>query len=400
MLFGSGGFLVMTRFEKIILSITGGSHLSVHALMLALPSLIPVIRNEFDVGLSTLGFVVSISGFMFGLGAIPAGWAEKRFGGRQLLLIYQAGSSISALLVALSGSFAMMVVGLSMMGFFCSIYHPAGLTLISHRVKSLTRGMAIHGIFGSTGSAIGPILATTAAAIISWRSAYAFLGIFNGLLAISTFMAIPYRKRSGMNETEFENHEETTNKPALILYFLTNALLGMAYYGFTTFMPIHFAENTASILPNLTANMKAGIFPAMVFVAGIGGQLVGARIGERFHKPTALIFIIAANIPVFLIMGYTSDFLLILSGIMLGIAYFSNQPIGNTLIAEFTHSQNRGLGYGISFFLSFGIGSLAAGVSGIIAENMGVAAVFPAMGILLIPSMIFAFFMRKAARSA
>ena len=388
MLFGSGGFLVMTRFEKIILSITGGSHLSVHALMLALPSLIPVIRNEFDVGLSTLGFVVSISGFMFGLGAIPAGWAEKRFGGRQLLLIYQAGSSISALLVALSGSFTMMVVGLSFMGFFCSIYHPAGLTLISHRVKTLTRGMAIHGIFGSTGSAIGPILATTAAAIISWRSAYAFLGIFNGLLAISTFIAIPYRKRSSMNETEFENHEETTNKPALILYFLTNALLGMAYYGFTTFMPVHFAENTSSILPT------------MVFVAGIGGQLVGAKIGERFHKPTALIFIIAANIPIFLLMGFSSDLLLILSGILLGIAYFSNQPIGNTLIAEFTHSQNRGLGYGISFFLSFGIGSLAAGFSGIIAENMGVAFVFPAMGILLIPSVIFAFFMRRAARSS
>ena len=77
--------------------------------------------------------------------------------------------------------------------------------------------MAIHGIFGSTGSALGPILATTAAAIISWRSAYAFLGIFNGLLAISTFIAIPYRKRSGMNESEFENHEEITNKPALIL---------------------------------------------------------------------------------------------------------------------------------------------------------------------------------------
>ena len=271
---------------------------------------------------------------------------------------------------------------------------------MSHRVKALTRGMAIHGIFGSTGSALGPILATTAAAIISWRSAYAFLGIFNGLLAISTFVAIPYRKRSGMNETQFENHEETTNKPALILYFLTNAFLGMAYYGFTTFIPVHFAENTSSILPNITANMKAGLFPSMVFIAGIGGQLVGARIGERFHKPTALIFIIAVNIPILLIMGYTSDLLLILSGIMLGIAYFSNQPIGNTLIAEFTHSQNRGLGYGISFFLSFGIGSLAAGFSGIIAENMGVSFVFPAMGILLIPSVIFAFFMRKVARSS
>ena len=387
----------MNRFEKTILAITGGSHLSVHALMLALPSLIPIIRNEFNVGLDTLGFVVTISAFMFGLGAIPAGWAEKRFGGRQLLLIYQFGSSISAILVALSSSFEMMVISLGLMGFFCSIYHPAGLTLISHRVDKLTKGMAVHGIFGSTGSALGPILATAVAALISWRASYAVLGTFNGILAISTFFAIPYRRRADISEEEFANHKEKTNKPALILYFLTNAFLGMAYYGFTTFMPVHFADNTNSFLPSMSANMKAGLFPTMVFIAGIGGQLIGAKIGDKFHKPTALIWIILANIPFFILMGYTTDLLLVLSSLLLGVAYFSNQPIGNTLIAQFTHSQNRGLGYGISFFLSFGIGSLAAGFSGIIAVKMGVSAVFPSMGILLIPSVIFGWFMRRAA---
>ena len=387
----------MNRFEKTILAITGGSHLSVHALMLALPSLIPIIRNEFNVGLDTLGFVVTISAFMFGLGAIPAGWAEKRFGGRQLLLIYKFGSSISAILVALSSSFEMMVISLGLMGFFCSIYHPAGLTLISHRVNKLTKGMAVHGIFGSTGSALGPILATAVAALISWRASYAVLGTFNGILAISTFFAIPYRRRADISEEEFANHKEKTNKPALILYFLTNAFLGMAYYGFTTFMPVHFADNTNSLLPSMSANMKAGLFPTMVFIAGIGGQLIGARIGDRFHKPTALLWIILANIPFFILMGYTTDLFLVLSSLMLGVAYFSNQPIGNTLIAQFTRSQNRGLGYGISFFLSFGIGSLAAGFSGIIAVKMGVSAVFPSMGLLLIPSVIFGWFMRKAA---
>ena len=387
----------MNRFEKTILAITGGSHLSVHALMLALPSLIPIIRNEFNVGLDTLGFVVTISAFMFGLGAIPAGWAEKRFGGRQLLLIYQFGSSISAILVALSSSFEMMVISLGLMGFFCSIYHPAGLTLISHRVDKLTKGMAVHGIFGSTGSALGPILATAVAALISWRASYAVLGTFNGILAISTFFAIPYHRRADIPEEEFANHKEKTNKPALILYFLTNAFLGMAYYGFTTFMPVHFADNTNSFLPSMSANMKAGLFPTMVFIAGIGGQLIGAKIGDKFHKPTALIWIILANIPFFILMGYTTDLLLVLSSLLLGVAYFSNQPIGNTLIAQFTHSQNRGLGYGISFFLSFGIGSLAAGFSGIIAVKMGVSAVFPSMGILLIPSVIFGWFMRRAA---
>ena len=387
----------MNRFEKTILAITGGSHLSVHALMLALPSLIPIIRNEFNVGLDTLGFVVTISAFMFGLGAIPAGWAEKRFGGRQLLLIYQFGSSISAILVALSSSFEMMVISLGLMGFFCSIYHPAGLTLISHRVDKLTKGMAVHGIFGSTGSALGPILATAVAALISWRASYAVLGTFNGILAISTFFAIPYHRRADIPEEEFANHKEKTNRPALILYFLTNAFLGMAYYGFTTFMPVHFADNTNSLLPSMSANMKAGLFPTMVFIAGIGGQLIGAKIGDKFHKPTALLWIILANIPFFILMGYTTDLLLVLSSLLLGVAYFSNQPIGNTLIAQFTHSQNRGLGYGISFFLSFGIGSLAAGFSGIIAVKMGVSAVFPSMGILLIPSVIFCWFMRRAA---
>ena len=386
----------MNRFEKTILAITGGSHLSVHALMLALPSLIPIIRNEFNVGLDTLGFVVTVSAFMFGLGAIPAGWAEKRFGGRQLLLIYQFGSSISAILVALSSSFEMMVISLGLMGFFCSIYHPAGLTLISHRVDKLTKGMAVHGIFGSTGSALGPILATAVAALISWRASYAVLGTFNGILAISTFFAIPYHRRADIPEEEFANHKEKTNKPALILYFLTNAFLGMAYYGFTTFMPVHFADNTNSLLPSMSANMKAGLFPTMVFIAGIGGQLIGAKIGDKFHKPTALLWIILANIPFFILMGYTTDLLLVLSSLLLGVAYFSNQPIGNTLIAQFTHSQNRGLGYGISFFLSFGIGSLAAGFSGIIAVKMGVSAVFPSMGILLIPSVIFCWFMRRA----
>ena len=390
----------MNKFEKIILTITGGSHLSVHALMLALPSLIPIIRNEFDVGLDTLGFVVTVSAFMFGLGAIPAGWAEKRFGGRQLLLMYQIGSSLSALLVALSSSFEMMIFGLGLMGFFCSIYHPAGLTLISHRVKKLTRGMAVHGIFGSTGSALGPILAVAVAAIISWRASYAVLGIFNAILAISTFFAIPYRKRTEISDEEFVNNEVNTNRPALILYFLTNAFMGMAYYGLTTFMPIHFAENTSAIFPNISANMKAGLFPTMVFIAGIGGQLVGAKIGEIFHKPTALIWIILANIPFFILMGYTTDLLLVISSLFLGVAYFSNQPIGNTLIAQFTHNQNRGLGYGISFFLSFGIGSFAAGFSGIIAVKMGVSAVFPAMGLLLIPSVIFGWFMRRAAGTA
>lgn len=387
----------MNRPEKTILSITGGSHLSVHALMLAFPSLIPIIRGEFSVGLDTLGFVATFSAFMFGLGAIPAGWVENKFGGRNLMIVYQFGSGIAALTIAFSSSFSGMVWGLGFMGLFCSIYHPAGLTIISHRIKALTRGMAIHGVYGSTGSALGPILATALASLLSWRAAYAFLGIFNLILAIITFMVIPYHNRKTAQENILHNNHGSTNKPALVFFYITNILMGMAYYGFTTFMPIHFAENTSMILPSISDNMKAGLFPTLVFLAGIFGQLIGGHLGGKFSKPWLLIILVSANIPILIILGFTTNLPLVLFSIILGITYFSSQPIINTLIAEFTDSSDRGLGFGINFFLSFGIGALAAGACGIIAEYYSVSFVFPVMGLLLIPAVFSAIMVKRYA---
>ena len=115
----------MNRIEKTILAITGGAHLSVHALMLALPSLIPIFMSEFNVGIDVLGFVVTISAFMFGVGAIPSGWLESKIGGKTLLILYLFGSSFSAILISISNSFNQLVFGLGLLGLTSSIYHPA-----------------------------------------------------------------------------------------------------------------------------------------------------------------------------------------------------------------------------------------------------------------------------------
>ena len=100
----------------------------------------------------------------------------------------------------------------------------------------------------------------------------------------------------------------------------------MAYYGFTTFMPIHLSENTYGFLPGISQNMKAGLFPAIVFVAGMVGALLGGKIGEIFDKRISFIIIILFNIPVFFLVGATSDFALIICSIMLGICLLYTSP--------------------------------------------------------------------------
>ena len=385
----------MTKYEKIIIGITGSSHSLVHALMLTFPSLIPIVQKEFNVGLDTLGFVVSISALLFGLGAIPAGWLDRYLGGKKLMIIYQLGASVSALMIVLTSSFYMMVIGLSFIGLFCSIYHPTGLTLVSQNINKVSKGMAIHGMFGSLGSAFGPLLAVSLATLISWRASYLVLAILYSILALITFINIPHKNQNINRQKNIL--KKKTNKKALIYYFITNSFLGMAYYGFTTFMPIHLSENTYEFLPGISQNMKAGLFPTIVFIAGMIGALLGGKIGEIFDKRISFVVIIILNIPVFFLVGITSDFALIICSIMLGIIYFSNQPIGNTLVSDFSDNKNRGFVYGLGFFISFGIGSFAAGLSGMIAVNYSVPIIFPVMGILLFPGLIFAYLMYRSS---
>ena len=385
----------MTKYEKIIIGITGSSHSLVHALMLTFPSLIPIVQKEFNVGLDTLGFVVSISALLFGLGAIPAGWLDRYLGGKKLMIIYQLGASVSALMIVLTSSFYMMVIGLSFIGLFCSIYHPTGLTLVSQNINKVSKGMAVHGMFGSLGSAFGPLLAVSLATLISWRASYLVLAILYSILALITFLNIPHKNQNINRQKNIL--KKKTNKKALIYYFITNSFLGMVYYGFTTFMPIHLSENTYEFLPGISQNMKAGLFPTIVFIAGMIGALLGGKIGEIFDKRISFVVIIILNIPVFFLVGITSDFALIICSIMLGIIYFSNQPIGNTLVSDFSDNKNRGFVYGLGFFISFGIGSFAAGLSGMIAVNYSVPIIFPVMGILLFPGLIFAYLMYRSS---
>jgi len=376
----------MEKNEKIILLITGTSHLLVHAIMLVLPAILIVLQKEFVVGLATLGIVATAHQFMFGLGALPTGLLEQKLGGRTLLLIYQLGAVTSVLIIALSKTLWTLTGGLMLLGLFSSIYHPAGLTLISRRVKSLSKGMAFHGIMGSIGLAAGPIIGAVLTSIGNWRLPYLTLGGIIFLLAIITIVLIPSRKREIAFEQDVQSGD--TNKYALSLYYGIIVFIGLAFAGFTTFMPTHFAVETRNIFSSLSDTVRGGLFTTLVLLSGIIGQILGGLLGDKHSKPKLLLMVILLNIPLLILMGYTSGISLVIFGMLLGITHFIWQPVGNALIAQISHSKHRGLSYGINFFLSFGVGALAATVGGVIAENLGVNLVFPIMALFFIPGVL------------
>ena len=382
----------MFKEKNNIIFITGLSHLIVHAQMMVFPTLLLLFQNEYQLGLDKLGLMATIGSFMFGLGAIPAGIIEKYIGARTLLIIYQLGSAIGGIIIITANTPLQITIGLGILGLSSSIYHPAGLTILSRNLDSLSRGLGVHGIAGSLGLALGPLFAGITAELGSWRLSYLIWVLLQLGLAMASYIMI------SNNNSNVKDHKTTTfqtNKISLSLYYLMAIAFGFSFGGFSTYMPSLFGMQTEGIFSMFSGSLKTGFFTTLVFLCGILGQAIGGYLGDKFSRTRLLFIIILLNIPFLALMGFTKSWLLLLCSIVFGITYFSNQPISNALLADITSNANRGLGYGISFFLSFGIGGIAPAICGWIAETYTLEMVFPMMALSLLPGLVACLFLIK-----
>ena len=379
--------------KKIILGLTSVSHLTVHAQMIVFPTLLLLFHNEFGLGMDRLGFIATIGAFMFGLGAIPAGLLDNKIGGKNLLIIYHIGSVIGCILLSLAKNTLHISFGLGILGLSSSLYHPAGLSIISRRFNKLSRCMAIHGIAGSLGLALGPFIAAFLAEFGSWRTVYGMWAIIQFMLILFTIFFLRTGKETSLISSNYINNK--TDKIHLLLYYVTIVCMGFAFGGFTTFMPTLFGSQTSGVFKYFPQTLKAGIFTTIVFGVGMIGQTIGGLLGDKYNRVTLLFWIIILNVPFLFLMGYTTGWILFIFSILLGIIYFSNQPISNALLADLTPNYHRGLSYGIGFFLSFGIGGLAPAICGFIAEKYYLELVFPIVSLTLIPGVFSIWLLKK-----
>ena len=88
------------------------------------------------------------------------------------------------------------------LGLFASIYHPAGVSLITHHTNPENRTMALgyHGIFGSVGIAVGPFLAGIVLSWgATWRQYYLVLTLPGMMLAMLLLLRL-----SGSHEPSYD----------------------------------------------------------------------------------------------------------------------------------------------------------------------------------------------------
>jgi MFS family permease len=260
-----------------------------------------------------------------------------------------------------------MWVSLGIVGIGASVYHPAGLALISRTVRLRGYALGFNGVFGNLGIASAPLVTGVLTWLFSWQTAFVVLGAV-GLAWAVVFLLVP------VNETATESaRARAAEGGELVKYFLilcaAIVFAGIAYRGNMLLLPAYlelkttFFRDFISALSFLktqgTATLAATVLTSLVLVAGMFGQMFGGKMADRMDLRHAYLLVHAASLPFILAMAFVSNYALALCAAAYVFFSLGMQPIENSLIAALTPDRWRSTSYALKFILNFGIGSSA-----------------------------------------
>jgi len=379
----------MNANDRSIIALVTTGHGLVHTYELSIPIFMTVWLAELGIAEATLGAVVGAGYFLFGVGALPSGILVDRFGSRRLIAGGLAGMGIAFVLLGLLPGRWGLGAALLAWGAAASVYHPAGLALISTGVRQRGRALAYHGIAGNVGIAGGPLVTALLLLAFDWATVAVLLGLpalvaavgawhtsFNERAAVGVHNA-PDAEHGGTNATPDDMATLWTRSKALFAsgfagVFALVALSGLYYRGVLTFLPDLL---TPLVTVDLPINVSAGRYVyAGLLTVGIAGQYVGGRLSDRRGTEWVLagaLGLLSLVAVVFLpVAGWGTSALLVASA-GLGFVLFLVQPLYQATVAEYTPPDARGLSYGYTYLSVFGIGAAGAALSGGMLELSG-----------------------------
>ncbi|WP_284013997.1 MFS transporter [Halobaculum litoreum] len=420
----------VNRNDRSIVGLTMLAHGMVHTYELSIPIFIPIWLTQFDVvslgpvevavTSATLGLLVTVGYGLFGLGALPGGVLVDRVGSRRLITACLVGMASSFLLLGLAPGLVAVTLAMVVWGVSASVYHPAGLALLSKGVEERGTGFAYHGIAGNLGIGLGPLLTAIMLLFLDWQTVAM-------VLAVPALLAAGYAVRARFDETaaveaatdggeggdskadagvdsvaEFVSESRVLFAGSFALVFVVVMLSGLYYRGVLTFMPELLQGfpgfepvPVASLLPAGLADAVGGsagqtLSPANyvysgLLMIGVLGQYAGGKLTDRMpvERGLALGYGLLGVLAVLFLPVANLGFVPFLAfGAVLGVALFVVQPFYQATVAEYTPAGTRGLSYGYTYLGVFGVGALGGAIAGAILTYaneqvlFGVLAVF------------------------
>ncbi len=365
--------------QKASIAAVAGSHGMMHAYLVVLPALIPLMQGELG-NLETLGLLASLVAFFYGWGSLPVGFIADRVSRKGLIIASMALCGGSAILISFSYFMPVIALGFMMLGIGASLYHPPGyshMALLSSELRG--RYMGIQGIGGDLGMAFAYLTSTVIGAALGWRQAFFVWGAL-GLVAalMDLFLVVEMEEDSGPYTsrespvTTIKKMFSTGRRGMLALVFLIVILSGMLWQGVSAFILAYISDVKGVAL------VIAGGLSTLKYTVGAFAQMIGGDLSDRRGRRGILLvgFGVFAVSLFGLTLAPASLPVMVLLVVVLGFSFFVTQSPMNALLGDVSHRDTVGVTYGVNFTMKYGIGFFTPALAGFLATNYSLNYVF------------------------
>ena len=335
-------------------------HLMMHMFAAFYFVIVLAIEDDWNFSYDELINLWLLGSLLVGLGSIPAGWLSDRWSRSGMLAIMFIGLGTSSILCGFSNNKFSLMINLSALGLFCSIYHPAGISWVVNTSKETGKALGFNNIFGGVGIGLGAFSSGLIIDMYNWNYAFIFPGAISIIIGIGLFLHIYQGKISFKNiiSDKFnDNPEQNQLLKIAIIMLVSITCMSFVYQILQSSLPKVIDIRLAERL-DFGASQIGLIVSFIYIVSGLMNYIGGILADKYPEKNIYLIGILGQGILLFFIFSLSNYFLIIIS---LFIVAFNSSilPAENLLLAYFSPQKHQSLVYGIKFIVSFAIAPIA-----------------------------------------
>jgi MFS transporter, FSR family, fosmidomycin resistance protein len=374
-----------------ILLALSGAHLLNDLITSMIPAMYPLLKEAYrldfaQVGLITLAFQVTSSLLQPLLGFVTdhKPWPYAMVAGM--------GATLTGLVgLASAGNYGMVLVSAALIGLGSAVFHPEATRMARHAAAG-QQGFA-QGIFqigGHAGYAIGPLLAAMVVVprgqtSIAWMSVVALAAMLLMAWIGARYSEMRSSQAAATKLRPLAGSTPRLPRGGVVLAMTILIVLLLSKHAYTAAFTSYY---TFYLIERFGVSVQVSqIMLFLYLVVGAFGVIIGGMIGDRVGRHRVIWISILGTLPFALLLPFANLFWTGVLSVVISLIMAS--AFASILIYAIDLVPHRvGLVGGLFYGLAFGLGGLSAAGLGLLADHIGIVAVFklcaglPALGLL------------------
>ncbi len=384
-----------------VLIIISLSHLLNDMLQSVVPSIYPILKDKFAFSFAQIGVITLVYQLTASILQPLTGLYADKHPRPYALAVAMLFCFLGVITLALATSYGLILLAVMLIGFGSSLFHPNAsrvVQLASGGRKSLAQ--SIFQVGGSTGSAIGPLLA----AIIVLPFGQSAISVFAVAAVIASMLLIRAGRWYAQYLEYVSSHKRSRERnscelSARVKFFCIVLLVVLVFskHFYTACVTNYF---TFFLIEKFKVSIAFSQICLFSFLASVAiGTLIGGVLGDRIGRKYVILLSIFGAAPFALLVPYMglagTIISCCLSGFIISSAFASIVVYATDLL------PNRvGMIAGFFYGLMFGLGGIGSAFFGYLADRTSIIYIFEVSSLLPLLGIIAAFLPNLQKRKA